>query len=323
MIILTGGAGFIGSVFLKLLNQNGITDILLIDNLGKGDKWKNISQKHFDHYIHKDLFYTRMEKGEFPDNVSHVIHLGACSSTTELDMDYLMHNNYEYSKLLASYCLDRKIPFIYASSAATYGDGGHGFEDDENSIEKLKPLNGYGYSKHVFDSWILRQKKSSQVVGLKFFNVFGPNEYHKGSMRSLIEKAYLQVKEQNKINLFKSEHPDYKDGEQKRDFVYVKDVAEVMLWFMNTPSVSGIFNIGSGVANTWLTLAEAIFSSLQMNPNIEFIELPDSLKEKYQYFTLAPIQKLRLAGYTKEFTDLTLAVTDYIQNYLRKEDKYL
>ena len=323
MIILTGGAGFIGSVFLKFLNQKGITDILIVDRLGSSDKWKNLSSKNFDDYNHKDAFYQRLLKNDLPKNITHVIHLGACSSTTESDIDYLMHNNYHYSRALAEMCFKMKIPFIYASSAATYGDGSRGFEDDEINLEKLKPLNGYGYSKHLFDLWALRQEKTSQLVGLKFFNVFGPNEYHKGPMRSLIEKAYLQVQEQGKINLFKSEHPDYKDGEQRRDFIYVKDVAEVIYWFIKNPNHSGIFNIGSGVANTWLTLANAIFSGLKIQPKIEFIDLPSNLKDKYQYFTLAPIQKLKLIGYDKEFTDLSIAVTDYIQNYLIKADKYL
>lgn len=323
MIILTGGAGFIGSVILKSLNQKGISDIIVVDNLGASDKWRNLNGKNFDDFIHKDKFLKKLEQNDFEKKITAIIHMGACSSTTETNIDYLINNNYKYSKSLAKYALKNKVPFIYASSAATYGDGSRGFEDDESSIEKLMPMNGYGYSKHIFDKWVLNQNFNSQVVGLKFFNVFGPNEYHKGSMKSLIEKAYHQILETNKIKLFKSEHPNYKDGEQKRDFVYVKDVAEVTNWFLVNPNTSGIFNIGSGVANTWITLASSIFESIGKTPDIEFIDLPQNLKDKYQYFTLAPIQKLRLAGCDHKFTDLSVAVTDYVKNYLLKEDKYL
>lgn len=323
MIILTGGAGFIGSVLLKTLNQNGISDIYIVDHLGLEDKWKNLANKSFTDIIHKEKFFKLIESGKLPDKTTHIIHLGACSSTTEKDLDYLIHNNFIYSKVLAGLAIKNNIPFIYASSAATYGDGSHGFNDDENKLEELKPLNGYGFSKHIFDKWVTKQQQTSQVVGLKFFNVFGPNEYHKGGMKSLIERAYHQVLDTNKIKLFKSENPEYKDGEQKRDFVYVKDIANVVYWFLNNPKSTGLFNIGSGVANTWLELANSIFIGLSKNPNIEFVDLPTELKDKYQYYTCAPINKLRNAGCDIKFTNLGEAVIDYVRNHLLKDDKYL
>ncbi len=323
MILLTGGAGFIGSVLLKLLNDNGINDICIVDRLGDEEKWKNLQLKSFQNFIHKDDFNALLKKGELPENVTEIIHLGACSSTTEKNLDYLMDNNFLFSKRLAELALAKKIPFLYASSAATYGDGKYGFDDDVKKIAQLEPLNGYGFSKHIFDRWILTQKWSSQVVGMKFFNVYGPNEYHKGSMKSLVERAYHQVLDTGKIKLFKSEHPDYLDGEQKRDFVYVKDVASVIYWFIKNPDKSGIFNIGTGKANTWLSLANAIFSSLGKTANIEFIPIPEILKEKYQYFTLAPTEKLRAAGCDVKFMELDAAVSDYVKNHLLKENKYL
>jgi ADP-L-glycero-D-manno-heptose 6-epimerase len=323
MVILTGGAGFIGSVLLKTLNLSGISDILIVDRLGNEDKWKNLNGKFFSDFIHKDKFFSLMDSVAFPKKTTHIIHLGACSSTTEKDSDYLMHNNFKFSKVLATHALSKKIPFIYASSAATYGDGNLGFKDDEEALDQLRPLNCYGFSKHLFDQWIIKQPRNSQVVGLKFFNVFGPNEYHKGSMKSLVERAYHQVLDSGKIKLFKSEHPDFKNGEQKRDFVYVKDVAAVIYWFMKNQKSSGIFNVGTGIANSWVELANSIFKGLNKSPTIEFIDLPQELKDKYQYYTCAPIDKLKQIGCDVKFTDLSSSVVDYVQNHLLKSDKYL
>jgi ADP-L-glycero-D-manno-heptose 6-epimerase len=323
MIVVTGGAGFIGSVLINFLNGHGLTDILIVDSLGSSNKWQNLNGKLFDNFIHKKDFFKLLEAGTLPKNTTHIIHLGACSSTMEPDLDYLMDNNYKFSRLLAELAKNQSIPFIYASSAATYGDGTNGFDDNEEKISVLKPLNGYGFSKHIFDLWILKQKFTSQVVGLKFFNVFGPNEYHKGPMRSLIEKAYFQILETNQIKLFKSEHPDYKDGEQKRDFVYVKDICEIIYWFVKNQKQSGIYNLGSGTASSWLELSSAIFSAMNKKENIEFIDLPENLKGKYQYYTKAPIEKLRNIGCNIKFTPLKDSVNDYVVNYLSKEDQFL
>ncbi|HMO18951.1 MAG TPA: ADP-glyceromanno-heptose 6-epimerase [Oligoflexia bacterium] len=322
MILLTGGAGFIGSVLLKYLNDSGRTDIFLVDSLGTSEKWKNISKRQIDDYLDKNAFLKILRKRKSLPEFDFIFHLGACSSTTERNMDYLMENNFLFSKYLAEHAFRKKTPFIYASSGATYGDGANGFQDDTSLIHKLSPLNGYGFTKHIFDSWIIKQKTESQILGFKFFNVFGPNEYHKGEMSSVVFKAYHEVLTNKKISLFASEHPEYQNGEQKRDFIYVKDVVETLLETTHK-GVSGLFNLGSGTPNTWNDLASAIFKSLKIKENIEYVPLPSHLVGKYQYYTAAEMDKLYKTGITHRPRTLDISVNDYISNYLTKDDSYL
>lgn len=314
MIIVTGGAGFIGSCVVRTLNDAGINDIIIVDNIASTDKWLNMRNKKYIKYVHKSKFLEELPSYK---NVEAIIHMGAQSSTTEKDFDYLWNNNFEYTKTLWNYCTEKQISFIYASSAATYGNGELGF-DDRMDIDQLRPLNGYGYSKQLFDQWVKHQAVDcpKQHVGLKFFNVYGPNEYFKGSMASMVFHGYKQIKECGKIKLFKSCNPDYKDGEQLRDFVYVKDISSVIFWLLQNKSVSGLFNVGTGKAQSFKELATATFYALNLEPNIEYIDMPEHLKEKYQYYTQANMVKLRLAGYDKEFSNLEEGVGDYVREYL-------
>jgi ADP-L-glycero-D-manno-heptose 6-epimerase len=321
LIAVTGGAGFIGSAIIHALNQRGMNDILAVDHLGTSSKWKNLRGLSFADYREKDDFSAQLHSGSLPE-LDAVIHMGACSSTTEADATYLIRNNFQYTKDLALFCADKGIRFIYASSAATYGDGLKGFSDDEARIEELIPLNMYGYSKHLFDLWAKRMGLLSTIAGLKFFNVYGPNEYHKADMRSFVHKGYAQIKETGRLRLFKSHNPEYKDGCQKRDFIYVKDAVRAVLFFLDNHSVSGIFNVGAGQARTWLDLANAMFSALKMEPQIDFIDMPEILRDKYQYYTQADISKLKKAGYKTEPASIEEAVREYIQDYLMK-DAYL
>jgi len=318
MIVVTGGAGFIGSALVAGLNKRGITDILVVDELGSGPKWKNLRSLSFADYIEKDDFLQMVLDNRLDFSVEAVFHLGACSSTTETDASYLIKNNYEYSKHLTRWVVDAGIRFIYASSAATYGDGSLGFADDEDRLESLRPLNMYGCSKQLFDLWAKRNGLLKKIAGLKYFNVFGPNEYHKGDMRSFVIKAYEQINAAGKVRLFKSHRPDYGDGEQKRDFLYVKDAVDMTLFFLDNPDANGIFNIGTGNARTWNDLATAVFAAMDREPKIEYIDMPDSVRNQYQYFTEADITKLRDTGYKKDIIRLENAITDYIQTYLQK-----
>jgi ADP-L-glycero-D-manno-heptose 6-epimerase len=320
MIILTGGAGFIGSGLLWKLNQEGIEDILVVDNLGSSEKWRNLVGKRYTDFVHKDDFRDMVRKKTAP-RPTHVIHMGACSSTTNTDADYYISNNYEYSKELAEWALAGKAPFLYASSAATYGDGSFGYSDSIENMKRLKPLNMYGYSKHMFDLWVLQQGLIDKVTGIKFFNVFGPNEYHKGAMRSVVCKAFPRMREEGVIKLFRSYDPEYADGEQKRDFIYIKDVAEAMFCFYKNPDRTGIYNLGTGRARSWNDLAAAMFRAMDMPVNIEYIDMPEHLRKKYQYFTQADTSKLRSSGCDLQFTSLESAIADYT-GYLR-EQKYL
>lgn len=317
MIIVTGGAGFVGSCVVRTLNDLGIDDILIVDNIAKTGKWRNLINKKFISYMHKSVF---LEKKNSLHNVRAVIHMGAQSSTTEKNFDYLWNNNFEYTKILWNYCVENGISFIYASSAATYGDGTQGF-DDCVDIDLLRPLNGYGYSKHLFDLWVKHHAKSFPVqhVGLKFFNVFGPNEYCKESMASMVYHGYNQIKENGKIRLFKSGNPKFKNGNQLRDFVYVKDICSVIIWFMEHKQINGLFNVGTGCARSFNDLANALFNALDIKPNIEYFDMPEQLQGKYQYYTKAEMSKLRSCGYEKKFFDLESGVYDYVTNYLTKD----
>jgi ADP-L-glycero-D-manno-heptose 6-epimerase len=318
LIILTGGAGFIGSCFLSKLNQQGENNILVVDELGDALKEKNLLNKQFIDLIEKDSFIGQVKKRKIKSKVKAIFHIGACSSTMETNQDYLRENNYEYSKILAEWALEQGIWFHYASSAATYGDGSLGYSDEDSASFKLKPLNLYGNSKQMFDLWLINRKLTSKVIGYKYFNVFGPNEYHKGEMRSLVVKAYQQIKQDRKIRLFKSYKPEYKDGEQKRDFVYIKDVIDLMFAFYQHPEVKGIYNVGTGHARTWNDLAHAIFSALKLPLNIEYIDMPEQIKDKYQYFTQADLSKLKRSGLKYSFQSLEDSVADYVINFLEK-----
>ena len=270
MIIVTGGAGFIGSAFVWKLNQEGITDIVVVDEFETHESWRNLVPLKYTEYVHKNDFISLIQTSDaYQNQCKAVIHMGACSATTETNMDYLYDNNTQYTIALGEWCLEQNIRFIYASSAATYGEGENGFDDNHDTIEALRPINRYAYSKQLADLHFLRNGDLDKMVGLKFFNVFGPNEYHKGSMRSVACQAVPQILETGKLRLFKSDHPDYDDGGQKRDFVYIKDCVEIMYWLMNTPSINGIFNVGTGSAKTWNDLAAAVFKGLNRDTTIE------------------------------------------------------
>lgn len=315
-IVVTGGAGFIGSCLVRMLNDKGIEDILIVDNIGKTEKWKNLVNKKYMEYIHKDAFLDRLQSYK---GITHILHMGACSSTTETNFDYLYQNNMEYTRALWEYCTERQISFIYASSAATYGDGGQGFSD-QCDIGGLLPLNGYGYSKQLFDLWVRKQSdRPGQHVGLKFFNVYGPNEYHKGAMASVIFHGYRQVKDSGRLKLFKSYRTDYADGGQCRDFVYVKDICKVIGYFMEQPGISGTFNVGTGRAESFEKLGKSVFKALGQKTEIEYTEMPEGLRRKYQYYTRADMDKLRGVGYTSDFCSLEEGVRDYVQNYLERD----
>ena len=316
-IIVTGGAGFIGSCIVRSLNDNGFKDIIIVDNIKKTEKWKNLVNKDYIEYINRDDFLGRLDS--FSGKVSHIIHMGACSSTTEKDFDFLYKNNYEYTKKLWNFSAKEKISFIYASSAATYGAGEFGF-DDKGDISVLRPLNGYGYSKHLFDVWAERQKEHpKQYCGFKFFNVYGPNEYHKGSMASVVLHTFDKVNETGKMGLFKSYKDGFADGMQLRDFVYVKDICKVILFMMEHADINGLFNLGTGEARSFKDLCINTFKSMGLEPNIEYVDMPESIRDKYQYFTEAKMDKLRETGYKEKFYSLEEGIEDYVKNYLVKD----
>lgn len=316
MIIVTGGAGLIGSAVVWQLNEQGRDDIVIVDHLGSSDKWRNLAALRFLDYVEKDRFLPLLEGPMDSEPVEAIIHLGACSSTTERDVSYLVENNFEYSKRLARFAMRRGARFIYASSAATYGDGSLGFSDDEGMLSRLRPLNAYGYSKQLFDLWLQRNGFLGKVVGLKYFNVFGPNEHHKGEMRSVVLKAFEQIMDSGGMTLFRSHHPDYADGEQLRDFVYVKDAAAITLFFMDKTTANGIFNVGTGTARSWNDLAAALFSALGRQPNIDYVDMPEQIRSRYQYHTCADPAKLRTAGNSGSGTSLEGSISDYVKNYL-------
>ncbi len=314
-VLVTGGAGFIGSALVWALNRRGCDRIVVCDRLGTDARWRNLTPLRFADYVEADDLFPRLQSGAL-GKFDLVLHMGACSSTTETDASFLIRNNYEFTRDLATWALGQKTRFVYASSAATYGDGSAGMDDDDGKLDQLRPLNLYGYSKHLFDLHAQRAGFLNRMVGLKYFNVFGPNEGHKGDMRSLVHKSFGQVQAGGVIRLFKSYRSDFRDGEQKRDFLYVKDAVAMTLHLAASKRAGGLFNIGSGKARTWLDLARAVFVALKRKPKIEFIEMPEAIRDKYQYFTQANLSRLRAAGYTAPVTSLEDAVTDYIRYYL-------
>jgi len=317
-VIVTGGAGFIGSCLIHKLNSAGITNIIVVDHLDDSLKWKNLVGKSIEDYIAKEKFLDALESAKLKSPFDFIIHMGACSSTTETNGDYLIENNYLYSKRLAKWALSRKVPFLYASSAATYGDGSSGYSDDDQVSLGLKPLNLYGYSKQLFDLWLIKNGLTAQVTGFKFFNVFGPNEYHKDNMRSVIAKVFDGVSRGEKMRLFRSYVKEYPDGEQKRDFIYIKDAVDIVYYFMEHPDKHGIFNVGTGNARSWNDLARGLFAALGKPEQIEYIDMPGQIRDKYQYFTQADLSKLTKAGYTRKFYTLEEAIADY-SGYLKNQ----
>lgn len=311
--IVTGASGLIGSGIIWGLNQRGIEDVLAVGHLGTSDKWKNLRALKYEDYCEKEDFLANLE--EYASDAEVIIHMGACSATTERDASYLIKNNYEYTKALAEFSLKNNIRFLYASSCATYGDGSLGYDDNEDELEKLRPMNMYGYSKHMFDLWAKRQGVLDKITGVKFSNVYGPNEHHKGEMRSVVCRAFEQISGTGKLKLFKSYRTEYADGEQKRDFLYIKDAVDMILFLIEHPAGFGIFNIGSGKAETWNALGEAAFNAMKKPVRIEYIEMPEHLRDRYQYYTKAEMNKLKALGYEREPMSLKDAIEDYICNY--------
>jgi ADP-L-glycero-D-manno-heptose 6-epimerase len=315
-ILITGGAGFIGSALIWELNRRGLKNIIVADILGRDEKWKNLVPLQFADYLEAETLCDQIKSGTNAFNdVTSIFHLGACSSTTEKDASFLIRNNYEYTKTLAHFALDRHRRFVYASSAATYGSIAAALPETV-TLESLRPLNMYGYSKHLFDTYAERAGLLPRITGLKYFNVFGPNEEHKGDMRSVVNKAFHQIQQTGRMSLFKSYRPEFRDGEQRRDFLYVKDAVAATIYLAENVDGGGLFNIGSGEPHTWISLAKAIFSALAKEPEIDFVDMPEALRETYQYFTCAHVDKLRSAGFTPPFRSLDAAVCEYVTQYL-------
>jgi len=311
-ILVTGGAGFIGSALIWELNRRGLTNILVADLLHTDEKWKNLVALQFADYIEADKLEAELDRF---NEITTIFHLGACSATTEKDASYLIRNNYEWTKTLAHFALARGARFVYASSAATYGEDAAGVPETK-PLAKLRPLNMYGYSKHMFDLYAEKSGMLPRITGVKYFNVFGPNESHKADMRSVVHKAYEQIKTRGVVSLFKSYRPEYADGGQMRDFFYVKDAVDATIYLGEHVDGGGLYNLGSGEANTWIGLVTPIFEALGLETKIEFVEMPETLRAKYQYLTTADISKLRAAGFSRPMTKLSDAVTDYVKNYL-------
>jgi ADP-L-glycero-D-manno-heptose 6-epimerase len=317
-IIVTGGAGFIGSNLVAALNRRGHRNITVVDHLDSDAKRRNLDRLAFDTYVDKVAFRERLGAGRVPAARA-VFHLGACSSTTETNEAYLRDNNTAYTRELCEWSLANGARFIYASSAATYGDGSRGYSDDEAATPTLQPLNLYGASKQWFDLWALETGALKRIAGIKYFNVYGPWEDHKGDMRSLVNKAYAQILRDGEIGLFKSYRPEYRDGEQERDFIHVDDAVAVTLFFMDHPDVSGLYNCGTGLARTWIDLANALFAAMDLPPRIRFIDMPENIRDKYQYHTCAETAKLRAAGYMEPFLSIEEGVRRYVREYLQEQ----
>lgn len=330
MIIVTGGAGFIGSNLLHGLEKIGKNDLVVCDWAGSDDRWKNFAKRTIRDFVSPDNLFEYLEKNL--DDIEAIFHMGAISSTTEYDVDKIIRYNFDYSCRLWDWCSDNRVRFIYASSAATYGDGTNGFNDAETpeDLAKLRPLNPYGWSKHAFDRRVSQSVYVNQIerrippqwAGLKFFNVYGPNEYHKSDMSSLICKLYPKIKAGESAKLFKSHKEGFADGEQSRDFVYIDDCVSVMLWLLENHKVSGLFNVGSGIARSFRELAELTFIHSEIEPNLTFVDMPEILREKYQYYTKAEMTKLRNAGYDKPVTSLEDGIKAYVKDYMSTADKY-
>jgi ADP-L-glycero-D-manno-heptose 6-epimerase len=321
MIVVTGAAGFIGSCLISALNEKGYYDLILVDDFSKMEKKVNYEGKKFSQLVERNDFHGWLQENH--KLVYFIFHIGARTDTTEFDKSIFDDLNVEYSQKVWKACVKFGIPLVYASSAATYGLGEHGYDDNHEIVDKLEPLNPYGESKNEFDKWALSQDKKPYFwAGLKFFNVYGPNEYHKGRMASVIFHAFNQIENNGEVKLFRSHNPEYKDGEQLRDFIYVKDLINVCLFLMENRKHSGLYNLGTGKARTFLDLAKATFSALDKEPNISFIDTPEDIRDKYQYFTEANMEKLRSIGYEREFTSLEEGVKDYVQNYLKKKSYY-
>lgn len=320
-IIVTGAAGFIGSCMVSFLNQQGFENLILVDEFDREDKELNLLHKKYIVRVEREEFFDWVQR-EKP-KVDFVFHLGARTDTAEFDYSIHQHLNVEYSQKMWNYCTQQQIPLVYASSAATYGEGELGYDDSHEIVEQLHPLNPYGISKNEFDKWVLHQKSHPPFwAALKFFNVYGPNEYHKGRMASVIFHSFNQVKANGKVKLFRSHKDGYKDGEQLRDFVYVKDVVAVCFWLMLNPPVSAIYNLGTGEARSFNDLVRSTFAGLDLEPVIEFIDMPEDIRDKYQYFTEANMDKLKAVGYREEFYSLEKGVDDYVRNYLAKNIFY-
>ena len=319
-VLVTGGAGLIGSALVWGLNRHGIDDIVVVDRLGTDDRWRNLVALRFADYLEAEALLPSLESGAL-GRFDLVLHLGANSNTMERDVSSLIHNNFEYTKRLALWAVAHETRFVYASSAATYGDLADDVEasNDLAVLRQLRPLNAYGYSKHLFDLYAAQAGLLDRVIGLKYFNVFGPNEAHKGEMRSLVHKAHQQILDTGRVKLFKSHRPEFTDGGQRRDFLYVKDAVAMTLHLATASGVAGLYNVGSGVAQTWLELVGAIFAAMDRPPEVEFIDMPAAIRDKYQYHTRASIAGLRRSGYTVEVTPLTESVRDYVQRYLQPD----
>jgi ADP-L-glycero-D-manno-heptose 6-epimerase len=324
--VITGAAGFIGSALAWRLNELGHDNLILVDALGTDARWKNLVPLRYADYVDRDDFLDGMRAGRFDKaGIEAVFHLGACSSTTEADAAFLLKNNFAYTKALALWCAGLKKParLIYASSAATYGDGALGYADDHDIVPSLRPLNAYGYSKQLFDLWALRHgalQGPGGAVGLKYFNVYGPNEYHKGDMKSMVAKAHAQILAEGSVKLFRSHRPDYRDGEQMRDFLHVLDAVDMTLHFLDPRAPGGLYNVGTGAARTWIDMMRAVFAAMGREPRIDFVDMPEVLRGKYQYYTKADIGKIRAAGYKKPIRSLEEGVAEYV-SYLDAGEK--
>ncbi len=323
MILITGATGFIGSAFASVLNRKGRSDLILSDSFGEKDKWKNILGVDFVRFVDRNELFCFLESDELAKKITAVVHLGACADTTQTDADYLFANNVDFSIDLCEWSTKRGVRFVYASSAAVYGDGSMGFSDSDELTLKLRPLNAYGFSKWMFDMWVLKNRMVDKVAGMRFFNVFGPNEYHKGSMASVVFRAYPLAKAEGKVRLFESHRDDYSHGEQLRDFIYIDQVTDAILYLMDNGTANGIFNVGTGVAHTFNQLAQAILEGVGKKANIEYFPMPEEIRDRYQYYTQADMTRLYGIGFPKYEDKFQEYVEKYVSCYLMQGQRYL